>query len=55
MGKAHHQFGWFLLASLLVASLLLSSQGVEGSGTYRKPPFNGSIFGKRNAGMKYLK
>jgi len=38
------------LAVILVVTFLISDQSVEASGGYRKPPFNGSIFGKRNSG-----
>jgi len=38
------------LAVILIATFLLSNQSVEATGGYRKPPFNGSIFGKRNSG-----
>ncbi|XP_021946455.1 neuropeptide SIFamide isoform X1 [Folsomia candida] len=34
----------------LIITFLVSSKSVEASGGYgRKPPFNGSIFGKRNS------
>lgn len=34
----------------LIVTFLVSSRSVEASGGgYRKPPFNGSIFGKRNS------
>jgi hypothetical protein len=39
-----------ILAVVLIATFFISNQGVEASGGYRKPPFNGSIFGKRNSG-----
>ncbi|XP_034478440.1 neuropeptide SIFamide [Drosophila innubila] len=35
----------FLLITIIVATILLHSSDAA----YRKPPFNGSIFGKRNA------
>lgn len=34
-----------LLVTIIVAAILLRSS----EAAYRKPPFNGSIFGKRNA------
>ncbi|CAD7078060.1 unnamed protein product [Hermetia illucens] len=37
------------LAIAFLGLLLIMAFAVESQATYRKPPFNGSIFGKRNS------
>jgi len=38
------------LAVILIITFVIHNKSVEASAGYRKPPFNGSIFGKRNSG-----
>ena len=38
-----------VIAVILAVALLLGAASAGGDVNYRKPPFNGSIFGKRNA------
>ncbi|RZC40201.1 hypothetical protein BDFB_008940 [Asbolus verrucosus] len=41
------------LLTICVVAMIFSSWLVVAEATYRKPPFNGSIFGKRGATNEY--
>ncbi|KAJ3649200.1 hypothetical protein Zmor_020955 [Zophobas morio] len=46
-------FSFAKLLTICTLALILASWLVPSEATYRKPPFNGSIFGKRGATSEY--